>query len=200
MTAPSITTFPRHTMPLTQLDSRPALVVIDLQKGILGMPKAHPVDAVIDRNLRLVRAFRERGFPVALVRVTAAHPGGRSDVPANFTPKPADWMEPVAGMEPQPEDIVILKPRWDAFIGTALDHELRQRGVTQIFLTGVATSIGVESTARTAWNLGYNVVPVSDAMTDSTAEAHDNSVAKILPRIGEVTDSETVLKSLAARG
>jgi nicotinamidase-related amidase len=73
---------------------------------------------------------------------------------------------------------------------------LRQRGVTQVFLTGVATSLGVESTARSAYDHGYNVVLVVDAMTDRDADAHRHSVEKILPRLGETATTDDVLKLL----
>lgn len=52
-------------------------------------------------------------------------------------------------------------------------------------LCGIATSIGVESTARQAYEAGFNVTLVTDAMTDLNPEAHDNSVRRIFPRLGE---------------
>lgn len=73
---------------------------------------------------------------------------------------------------------------------------MRQRDITRVFLTGVATSIGVESTARSAHEYGYNVVPVVDAMTDRNADAHRHSVEKIFPRLGETDTTENVLKLL----
>jgi nicotinamidase-related amidase len=83
-----------------------------------------------------------------------------------------------------------------AFIGTSLDETLRLRGVTQVFLTGVATSLGVESTARSAYDYGYNVVLVVDAMTDRDADAHRHSVEKIFPRLSETATTDDVLKLL----
>ena len=83
-----------------------------------------------------------------------------------------------------------------AFIGTSLDDYLRQHGVTQVFLTGISTSAGVESTARSAYDLGYNVVFVVDAMTDRDADAHRHSVEKIFPRLGETTTADNVLRLL----
>jgi nicotinamidase-related amidase len=71
--------------------------------------------------------------------------------------------------------------------------------VTQIFLTGVATSAGVESTARSAYDLGYHVVLVVDAMTDLNAEAHRHTVERIFPRIGETETTERVLEVLRER-
>jgi nicotinamidase-related amidase len=96
-----------------------------------------------------------------------------------------------------PGDLIVSKQRVGAFLGTSLDDELRRRGVSQIFLTGIATSAGVEGTARSAYDLGYNVVLVVDAMTDRDADAHRHSVEKIFPRIGETETTENVLNSIA---
>ena len=94
----------------------------------------------------------------------------------------------------------MTKERWGAFIGTTLDAFLRKQGVTQIFLAGVATSIGVESTARSAYDAGYNVVLVVDAMTDRDGEAHRYSIEKIFPRLGETETAAGVLERLQHRG
>jgi nicotinamidase-related amidase len=182
-------------MPLTKLDTTAALVVIDLQKGIVSVPTAHPVGEVIGRTARLARAFRERGWPVALVNVTGAAPG-RTDVGRPKLSLSPDWAELVPELEQQLSDHLISKQRWGAFLGTELDDYLRERGVTQIFLTGVSTSAGVESTARSAYDLGYNVVLVVDAMTDRNADAHRNSVERIFPRLGETETTENVLKAM----
>jgi nicotinamidase-related amidase len=82
------------------------------------------------------------------------------------------------------------------FLETGLHDYLRERGATQIVLAGIATSIGVESTARSAYDLGYNVALVVDAMTDRDPETHRNSVEKIFPRLGEAAKTEDVLKLL----
>jgi nicotinamidase-related amidase len=182
-------------MPLTKLDANAALVVIDLQKGIAGLPTIHPASEMIGRAARLARAFRERSLPVVLVRVTGSAPG-RTDAGVPNIPRPADWADLVPELEQQPSDCVITKQRWGAFLGTSLDEYLRQRAVTQIFLAGIATSIGVESTARSAFDLGYNVVLVVDAMTDRNADAHQNSVERIFPRLGEIDSTENVLQRL----
>jgi nicotinamidase-related amidase len=109
----------------------------------------------------------------------------------------ADWSELVPELEQKPSDQLISKQRWGAFLGTGLDDYLRKRGVTQIFLTGVSTSAGVESTARSAHDLGYNVVLVVDAMTDRNPDAHRNSVERIFPRLGETETTDNVLKAMA---
>ena len=75
----------------------------------------------------------------------------------------------------------MTKQTWGAFTGTDLATHLRGLGVTQVVLAGVATSIGVESTARQAYELGFNVALVVDAMTDMNPDAHTNSVTRIFP-------------------
>jgi len=182
-------------MPLTKLDTTAALVVIDLQKGIVGFPAVHPVNEIIERSAKLARAFREQGLPVVLVNVSGMAPG-RTDAGMPKFSFPADWTELVPELEQQPTDILVTKQRWGAFLGTALGDTLRQRGVTQIFLTGVATSAGVESTARSAYDLGYNVTFVVDAMTDRDAGSHTHCVEKIFPRLGETAKTDDVLKLL----
>jgi nicotinamidase-related amidase len=185
-------------MPLTKLDATAVLVVIDLQKGIVGLPTVHPAGEIVGRAARIARAFRERGLPVVLVNVTGPAPG-RTDAGVPKFSFPADWTELVPELEQRPDDYIVTKQRWGAFLGTSLHDYLRRRGVTQIILTGVATSIGVESTARSAYDYGYNVVLIVDAMTDRDADAHRHSVEKIFPRLGETAKTDDVLKLLKER-
>lgn len=182
-------------MPLTKLDDICALVVIDLQKGVVGMATVHPVNEIVDRSVLLARAFRKRGLPVVLVNASGRAPG-RTDAGSPKFSFPPDWTDLVPELDPQPGDHLVTKQRWGAFLGTELDAYLRGRGVTQIVLTGIATTAGVESTARSAYDLGYNVTLVIDAMTDRDAEAHRNSIEKIFPRIGETAQTADVLKLL----
>jgi len=182
-------------MPLTQLDENSALVVIDLQKGIVGLPTAHPIADILSRTASLANAFRKRGLPVVLVNVIGMAPG-RTDAGRPKFAFPDNWAELVPELALADGDLLISKERWGAFLGTSLDEELRRRGVTQIVLAGVATSIGVESTARSAYDLGYHVALVVDAMTDLSLEAHQYSVEKIFPRLGEVTVTDDLLKLL----
>ena len=182
-------------MPLTQLDSVPALIVIDLQKGTTGLPAVHPIGDIIGNAAQLARRFRERGLPVILVNVNGL-PHGRTDMVRPNIARPADWAELVPELEPHNTDCLVTKHCPGAFIGTPLQDILQQRGVTQVFLTGVITSLGVESTARTAYDYGYNVVFVRDAMTDRDAEVHRTCIEKIFPRMGEVTTTAGVLERL----
>jgi nicotinamidase-related amidase len=185
-------------MPLTQIDEVAALVSIDLQKGLSGFPLAHPFGDVVARTAEMAREFRKRGLPVVLVNVTGMAPG-RTDVSRPKFSFPPDWAELMPELEPQAGDHLVSKQRVGAFLGTNLDEILRSRGVTQIFLTGVATGSGVESTARSAYDLGYNVVFVADAMTDRDAETHRFCTEKVFPKLGELCGSADVLKAIQTK-
>jgi nicotinamidase-related amidase len=183
-------------MPLTHLDTIPALVVIDLQKGVVGIPTVHPIGGIIARTAQLARAFREQALPVVLVNASGRAPG-RTDAGAPKFSFPPDWTDLMPELEQHPDDHLVTKQRWGAFLGTDLDDYLRQRGVTQIVLTGVATSAGVESTARGAYDLGYNVTLVVDAMTDRDPDAHRHCIEKIFPRLAETATTSEVLSLLS---
>ena len=184
-------------MPLTQLDSTAALIVIDLQKGITSLTVERGSAEVVARSAELAAAFRERNLPVVLVNVVGRAPGRVDQGFGNRAFAP-DWADLVPELDAQSSDILISKKCVGAFLGTDLDAKLKERGVTQLFMTGIATGSGVESTARNAYDLGYNVVFISDAMTDIHPAAHKHSIEGIFPRIGEVDTTENVLKALRA--
>jgi nicotinamidase-related amidase len=182
-------------MPVTTIDTVAALVVIDLQKGVVGLQTVHPTNEIVGRAAQLARVFREREMPVVLVNVTGRAPG-RTEVARPKLSYPADWTELVPELGQRPNDYLVSKQRIGAFLGTSLDEYLRKRGATQVFLAGVSTSSGVEATARSAYDLGYNVVLVVDAMTDLNPDMHRHSVEKVFPRLGETDTTENVLKLL----
>ncbi|MCI3274097.1 hydrolase [Streptomyces cylindrosporus] len=190
-------------MTVTALDPRTALVVIDLQAGIVGAPTQPYTGAeVVARTARLADAFRAHDLPVVLVRVSFAADGadvvpGRTEAAPRAGARPAGWDEIVGELAGHPGDITVTKRNWGAFHGTDLDVQLRRRGVTQIVLTGIATSIGVESTARAAHEHGYHVTLATDAMSDMSPEAHRGSVERIFPRLGETGSTDEILQLLA---
>ncbi|MGW2930483.1 hydrolase [Streptomyces sp. NPDC055722] len=190
-------------MALTTLDPRTALVVIDLQNGIVGTPvQPHSGPDVVARSVELADAFRARNLPVVLVRVSFAADGadvvpGRTERVPGAGAFPEGWDVIVDELSGHPGDIHVTKHNWGAFHGTDLDVQLRRRGVTQIVLTGIATSIGVESTARAAYEHGYHVTLATDAMADRDAESHQGSVERIFPRLGETGTTAEVLELLA---
>jgi nicotinamidase-related amidase len=179
-------------MTVTTLDPKTALIVIDLQKGIVGFPVAHPVGGVLACAKVLTTAFRRRGLPVVLVNVTGGAPG-RTERSHSLEGLPADWADLVPELNVQPSDLLITKKTWGAFTNTELEARLKSLGVTQLVICGVATSIGVESTARHAYELGFNITLALDAMTDLSLEAHDNSVAGIFPRLGETGSTREII-------
>jgi nicotinamidase-related amidase len=184
---------------------RTAIVVIDLQKGIAGMPGGapHSKPAVIANCVRLLTAARAAGAQPILVHVGGAADGAdrlklTSDQPMRRPgPLPPDWSELIAELDRQPSDIVVLKRQWGAFYGTDLDLQLRRRGLAAIVLCGIATEFGVESTARDAYERGYELLFAEDAMTGSSAESHANSVGRIFPRLGRVRSTEEIIAALS---
>ncbi|GGU05657.1 isochorismatase family protein [Streptomyces violascens] len=190
-------------MALTTLDPNTALVVIDLQRGIVAAPtQPHSTADVVARTVELADAFRSHGLPVVLVRVSFAADGadvapGRTEAGVSSAQRPEGWDVIVDELSGHPEDIRVTKHNWGAFHGTDLDVQLRRRGITQIVLTGVATSIGVESTARAAHEHGYHVTLATDAMTDLTPQAHLNSIERIFPRLGETGTTAEIGELLA---
>lgn len=171
-------------MAVTILDPKTALILVDLQKGIISYPTVHPIDGVIREASGLADAFRRHGLPVILVNVGGGAPG-RTEQARNLGELPADWMDIVPELNRQPDDYLVTKRTWGAFTNTDLAAHLKMLGVTQVVIGGVATSIGVESTARQAHEHGLNVTLAIDAMTDVNADAHTNSVTLIFPRLGE---------------
>ena len=189
-------------VPITALDPKTALVVIDIQKGVARMQTVHPVDAIIANVVRLVDAFRAKQLPVVLVRVGWSADQGDALKSRNQAPPPAgkrsgDFFEYVDALNTDPSrDILIHKRQWGAFYGTDLDLQLRRRGVTNLVMCGISTSIGVESTARDAWERSYNLSFASDAMSDMNADAHDRALQVIFPRIGEIGTTSEILATL----
>jgi nicotinamidase-related amidase len=189
-------------MPLTALDPRTALVLIDLQQGILGLIGPEELSMPVARAAELAAAFRAHQLPVVLVRVSFSADG--ADAPRNRTSvsrpagrPPANWTQPLPELDQQPSDLVVTKHQPGAFCGTDLDLHLRRRDVTGIVLGGFATSLGVESTARAGYDLGYNVTFAADAMADPSPLAHDHSLNVTFPLFGEVDNAAAIIAGLA---
>ncbi|MBN2614787.1 MAG: hydrolase [Bacteroidales bacterium] len=179
-----------------------AVVVIDLQKGITAFPSApHNPQDVIHNAVKVIEKARKTNMPVFLVHVTpssdfrdALRPD--ADNVMAFSNLPADWAEYVTELNVQPTDIQITKRHWGAFYGTELDLQLRRRGIKTILLCGISTNIGVESTARVAYELGYNQVFIEDAMAARSEEEHTFPLKTIFPRMGKVRSTKEVLEAI----
>ena len=185
-------------MAVTTLDPKTALIVIDLQKGIVSLPCAHPVGDVIQRAGALADAFRGRALPVVLVNVAGA-PSVRTEQAPRVREFPAGWTDLVPELKQQREDHIVTKRTVDAFVNTDLEAWLKGEGVTQVVIAGVSTSMGVEATARHARDLGFNVTLAVDAMTDGNPDAHANSIDRIFPKLGESGTTRDILDLLAKR-
>jgi nicotinamidase-related amidase len=118
-----------------------------------------------------------------------------TDEPAMGPPAPG-WDELAPDLEKSEKDILITKRQWGAFYGTALDLQLRRRGIRTIVIGGIATNFGVESTARDAYERNFGLVFVEDAMSGISAEAHKFAIGTIFPRIGRVRSTAEVLGAI----
>jgi nicotinamidase-related amidase len=185
-------------MSLTTLDTKSALIIVDLQKGIVGDPPMVSMQQVVERSRALIDAFRTHRLPIVLVNVTGIAPG-RTERPRRTENFPAGWTDFIPELNQQANDIVITKRSWGAFANTPLDAQLKALGVTQVVITGVATGSGVESTARQAYECGFNVTLAIDAMMDPRSEAHDYSLNNIFPRLGETGTAQAIIELLNHR-
>jgi MFS family permease/nicotinamidase-related amidase len=187
------------TMALTTIDPTSALVVIDLQKGIVSAYTDDAVTAVVKQAAHLAAEFRRHNLPVVLVNVTGRAPG-RTEAgwSGGGAALPADWADLIDELDVQPTDHLITKRRRSAFHDTGLDTLLRDLGVTQIVLAGISTSAGVESTARSGSDYGYHVVLATDAMSDPDIDSHRHSIERVFPRIGETATTAEVIDKVEA--
>ncbi|SFR07757.1 Nicotinamidase-related amidase [Enterobacter sp. kpr-6] len=182
--------------------AKTALVIIDLQEGILpfaGGP--HTASDVVARAARLAEKFRAHHAPVVMVRVGWSNDFAEAlkqpvDAPVPAQALPQNWWHYPVALGKRDSDLEVTKRQWGAFYGTDLELQLRRRGIETIVLCGISTNIGVESTARNAWELGFNLLVVEDACSAASVEQHQSSMTHIFPRIGRVRSTEEVLAAL----
>ena len=187
---------------LTLNPATTALVIIDLQEGILpfaGGP--HSAEEVVARSARLEEHFRAHGAPVVMVRVGWSANFAEAlkqpvDAPNPAQALPQEWWHYPVALGKRDSDIEIIKRQWGAFYGTDLELQLRRRGIDTIVLCGISTNIGVESTARNAWELGFSLILAEDACSAASAEQHANSFRHIFPRIARVRSVEEIIAAL----
>ena len=196
---------------VTQLDPGTALVIIDLQKGIAGMELAHPSANIIAKSAELIAAFRSKNLPIIIVNVNplgakwtqarveqpTAPKGALAIAEAGKAMEQSGFFDIVPALPTDSNDIFITKTSWSAFYNTTLDEQLQALNITGIVLAGIATSVGVEGTARDASRIGYNITFAADAMTDLHLSAHENSLKYIFPRIGEVDATAAIIEKIS---
>jgi nicotinamidase-related amidase len=181
--------------------SKTSLVVIDLQKGITAQPsKPYAVQEVIANATELVNAFRKNNMLVFLVHVEMTNETMLHAISDQTFSRPLpaspDWTEFVPELTPTPSDVVITKRQWGAFYGTELDLQLRRRKIDTIVLCGIATDFGVESTARFAYEYGYQQIFAEDAMASRSDEQHNAAVNFIFKRMGRVKKTGEILEAI----
>lgn len=183
-------------------EARTALVTIDLQRGIVAREtQPHTSAGVVANAAKLAHAFRTANLPVVWVHVSYA--STQSDMlkplvdqaPAMTKPS-ADWDDLVPELGVEQSDVIVTKRNWGAFYGTDLDLQLRRREVTRMVICGIATNIGVESTARDAYERNYKLLFVEDAMAATSAQEHEHSCTRTFPRMGIVRSSAQVVDAL----
>lgn len=163
-----------------------------MQKGILSTPKVHPIDEVVQNVCRIINAFRSHNLPVVFVNVAGA-PSGRTEQTRSVGEPLEGWTDLIPELNRQQSDHLVTKRQWGAFTNTDLHDYLKKQSVTQVMIVGISTSIGVESTARHAHELGFNVNLIVDSMTDTNMDAHVNSITRIFPRLGETGTAAEVV-------
>ncbi|MFD8302915.1 isochorismatase family protein [Streptomyces sp. NPDC059690] len=169
------------TPPLALDPARSALVLVDLMDRIVALPlEPRKGTEVLSAAQELATAFRSAGAPVVLIRVE--RPGVAEQPPGSGL---------VAGLARE-GDLEVVKRTIGGFQGTDLDGLLRERGVRALVFGGIATNLGVESTARAAGDLGYDLIFVEDAMAAFTSAEHEASVRLDFPRLGTVVTAAQV--------
>jgi nicotinamidase-related amidase len=181
-----------------------ALVLIDLQRGILaGALTPNSGADVIANGASLARAFRERGALVVLVNVDPGKNGELMPRPPADNPRPPftltpDWTELAPELDRQPSDVTVTKHQPNAFYCTDLEVHLRRRNIRTIVLGGIATNLGVEATARAAYERGFEQVFVADAMTARGEVLHTHPVTQFFPTIGMVRSTAEIIAALTS--
>ena len=133
-------------MPLTKLDTTTALIVIDLQKVMLGLPTVHPVGEVVNHAGALADAFRRHRLPVVLVNADGGAPG-RTEQAFRMHEFPAGWTDLLPDLNQQPEDHIVTKQTWGAFTNTDLEQYLKEQGVTQVVIVGFSSTTPLKEQA-----------------------------------------------------
>lgn len=181
-------------MPVHSLDA-PALVVVDIQAGTLPNARSVGADDLLDRSGRIADAFRARSRPIWFVLSTGTAAGT-----TEYGPGGRVWPDGFAAFDPRLEstsdEVVLTRAGWSAFAGTDLSTSLSDAGIREVVIIGLATTFGVESTARAASDLGFDVIVVADAVSDPDPVGHERSLTRVIPALGRVMSTQQVVEAL----
>ena len=134
-----------------------ALIVVDMQVGLLNGEPKHDLCGVIERINRLAAKVRERSGTVIFIQ----HCGGKGDA---FEPETPGWAL-LPELRRDPTDIVVRKTLNDPFVGTDLSARLQAITPDRVLITGWATDFCVDATVRSVVSNHYEVVVVTDGHT-----------------------------------
>ena len=175
-------------------------------KNANDLPKRLKAAGIIEHTQAVLEASRKKEIPV--VYVNAAHRPGYPEMPANCSPMSTMLAElgvmikgtwgagVIDELKPADNDIIVDNSSTSGFCYTDLDLILRNKGITDIILSGLATNFVVESTARDGFNMGYRVFTLEDCCMSLNEEMHNFSITNILSFIGWVIDSNTYTAAL----
>jgi ureidoacrylate peracid hydrolase len=194
-----------------------ALIVIDVQNDFVSRGGAFERTgedvtmglAIVPRIVELIRAAHENKVPVIFItsiyttvdsrylsdvflhQMKRKRTGRYFEVPVC---SPGSWgAELASGLEISPQDTVVVKHRYSAFINTDLELRLRSQGVRTLLITGVSTSVCVESTTRHAHFLDYYNVILSDCCADYKSNTHEEAVRRLDLHYGQVAQSKDII-------
>ncbi|TCG03285.1 isochorismatase [Paraburkholderia steynii] len=182
-----------------------AIVLIDLQHSNVGRQLApHSAADVVARSVRARCAARSglgaRSCSCASMSRALSLPADAPLRPRDAPAPPPQASDLVPECNVQAGDLVVTKRQWGAFYGTDLEQQLRRRHINTIALTGIATNFGVESTARAAFDQGYELIFIEDAMSGLSGETHAFPIEHIFPRMGFVRSTEEFISAVAETG
>ncbi|MEX3610916.1 cysteine hydrolase [Rothia sp. LK2588] len=183
-------------MAITAIDQNVALIAVDMQQGILGFAPESEAQRIIQNTTRIADELHRRGLPVVWVRALGM-PEGRKQINPPVGEPDENFAAPAEGLPiDESLDLEVFKKALSGFTQPALHEFLQKHNVTQVLITGLAAGVGVESTARSAFDHGYNVVVVSDGLTDPDPERMANSLQRTMPAFSEIGTTEDVLAQL----
>ncbi|MEU4315266.1 cysteine hydrolase [Nocardia sp. NPDC024068] len=179
-------------MPITEIPPATALVVIDMQSGTLPNARAVTADRLLDRVALLLAGFRKAERTVVHLIATGT-PDGRTTYADTGQSWSAEQTVIPPEAAPAGNEPLLRRRGWSGFAGTDLEQRLRAAGVTTVVVAGLATTFGVESTARDAYDLGFDVVVAADAVSDPDPAGQERSLTRVFPVLGRVATADEIL-------
>jgi nicotinamidase-related amidase len=186
---------------MSSLRDHGALLVMDVQPGILDRLPEADREGYLARVRTTVEAARRKGIPIRWVVVGFRHgmpeASARNRAFATYKQQaPAFLLDPRPAIAPEEGEVVITKRRVSAFTGSDLEVVLRSGDVQHLVLCGISTSGVVLSTLREAADRDYRLTVLSDLCADPDPEVHRLLLEKVFPRQAEVITGEAWVRGL----